>query len=109
MEKENKQTVEAKLDKKSVDPTTSVGEKKKIIRRRFKGVVVSNRMTKTVTVKIDRFKLHPVYGKRYRATTKLKAHDEKEQFKIGDPIEIVECRPMSKDKKWRVVYKKETK
>ena len=83
-----------------------MSEDKKTIQRKFKGEVVSDKMNKTVVVRVDRFKLHPTYKKRYRISKNYKAHDPKEQYKIGDSIEIVECRPFSKDKKHRVVYSK---
>ncbi len=77
---------------------------KKTIQRKFKGQVVSDKMDKTVVVRVDHFKLHPRYQKRYRVSQKYKAHDPKNQYKLGDMVEIVECRPLSKDKKWRVIY-----
>ena len=80
-------------------------EEKKTIQRKFKGEVVSDKMEKTVVVRVDHFKLHPRYKKRYRVSKRYKAHDPKGQYKMGDVVEIVECRPISKDKKWRVIYK----
>jgi len=74
------------------------------ILRKFKGIVVSDKMTKTIVVKVDAFKMHQKLKKRYRVSTKYKVHDEKGQFKTGDKVDFVECRPLSKDKKWRVVY-----
>lgn len=76
---------------------------KKIVQRRFKGVVVSNKMTKTLVIRVDYFALHPQYGKRYRVSKKYKVHDETGKYKIGDQVEFVECRPISKDKKWRIL------
>lgn len=76
---------------------------KRVIRRRLKGVVVSDKMDKTVVVRVDRTKLHPKYKKRYRVSRKFKAHDPQNQYTIGDAVEIVECRPLSRDKRWRVV------
>lgn len=73
--------------------------------RKFKGEVVSDKMSKTIVVRVDNFKMHPKYKKRYCVSRKYKVHDEKGQFKIGDIVEFVECRPLSKDKKWRVIYK----
>lgn len=72
-------------------------------RRTIEGTVVSDRMDKTVVVEIARSIRHPLYGKVMRRTTKLKAHDEGNQCGIGDQVLITECRPLSKDKKWRVV------
>ncbi len=76
---------------------------KKVIRRKFKGEAVSDKMDKTIVVRVDYFKMHPQYKKRYRVSKKFKVHDPKKQYKIGDLVEFVECRPISKDKKWRVI------
>jgi len=70
--------------------------------RLFKGVIVSDKMDKTVTVLVNRYKKHPKYKKRYKISKKYKAHDEKNEFKIGDKVVIQETRPISKDKKWIV-------
>ena len=67
------------------------------------GQVVSDKMEKTVVVSIERRVEHPVYGKMVRRTTKLKAHDEQNEAKTGDTVRIMETRPLSKDKRWRVV------
>jgi small subunit ribosomal protein S17 len=67
------------------------------------GQVVSDKMMKTVVVSIERRVEHPVYGKMVRRTTKLKAHDEQNEAKTGDTVRIMETRPLSKDKRWRVV------
>ena len=67
------------------------------------GMVVSDKMEKTVVVSIERRVQHPVYGKMIRRTKKLKAHDEQNDAKTGDTVRIMETRPMSKDKRWRVV------
>jgi small subunit ribosomal protein S17 len=67
------------------------------------GMVVSDKMQKTVVVSIERRVQHPVYGKMVRRTKKLKAHDEENQAKTGDTVRIMETRPLSKDKRWRVV------
>ena len=64
-------------------------------------------MDKTVVVMVERVKEHPIYRKKYKVTTKFKAHDEKNSCQIGDLVEIVESRPISKDKRW-VVDKKVT-
>ena len=60
-------------------------------------------MEKTVVVKIERLKEHPKYRKRYRIFDKYKAHDERNECQIGDEVTIEECRPLSKEKKWRVI------
>jgi small subunit ribosomal protein S17 len=67
------------------------------------GKVVSDKMEKTVVVSIERRVQHPVYGKMVRRTKRLKAHDENNDAKTGDTVRIMETRPMSKDKRWRVV------
>ena len=67
------------------------------------GVVVSDKMQKTVVVSIARRMAHPVYGKLLTRTTHLKAHDEQNAAKTGDTVRIAETRPLSKDKRWRVV------
>mgnify|MGYP000956881519 FL=1 len=66
------------------------------------GTVVSNKMDKTVVVAIETFVTHPLYKKQIRKTTKFKAHDEENACGIGDVIRIMETRPLSKDKRWRV-------
>ena len=66
------------------------------------GIVVSDKMDKTVVVKIDRLKMHPIYRKKYKVSKKYKAHDEKNEFKIGDKVRIIEVKPISKEKKWVV-------
>lgn len=71
--------------------------------RTFIGTVVSAGMQKTVTVRVDRMKLHPKYQKRYRVSKKFHVHDEKGAAKIGDSVAFVECRPLSKTKRWRLV------
>ncbi|MBM4195227.1 MAG: 30S ribosomal protein S17 [Gemmatimonadetes bacterium] len=67
------------------------------------GVVKSDKMQKTVVVAIERRVPHPVYGKMVTRTTHLKAHDEQNSAKAGDTVRIMETRPLSKDKRWRVV------
>ena len=67
------------------------------------GLVVSDKMEKTVVVAIGRRVAHPVYGKMVTRTKRLKAHDEENSAKVGDTVRIVETRPLSKDKRWRVV------
>ncbi len=67
------------------------------------GKVVSNKMQKTITVTVDRKVKHPIYGKFVNKTTKFKAHDETNAAGIGDTVRIMETRPLSKDKRWRLV------
>ena len=77
-------------------------EEKKLNTKTLKGVVVSDKMDKTVVVSVSRFVEHPLYGKFYKISKKYKAHDEDNKYKIGDTVEIVETRPISKDKKYKV-------
>lgn len=72
-------------------------------RRRFRGVVVSDKGDKTIVVKIKTVKKHPKYHKRYVVSRKYKVHDEKNQYQVGDEVSFVECRPLSRDKRWRVM------
>jgi small subunit ribosomal protein S17 len=67
------------------------------------GKVTSNKMQKTITVAVDRKVKHPIYGKFVNRTTKFKAHDEQNTAGIGDTVRIMETRPMSKDKRWRLI------
>ncbi len=72
-------------------------------KRRLKGIVVSDKMTKTIVVKVTQMKMHSKYKKQYKLGKKYKVHDEKEQAKVGDTVIFEECRPLSKDKKWRLI------
>ena len=69
----------------------------------LKGIVISDKMDKTVVVSVSRFVKHPLYGKFYKVSKKYKAHDESNKYKVGDSVEIVETRPISKDKRFSVV------
>lgn len=73
---------------------------KKTNKRTLKGVVVSDKMDKTVVVLVERLKQHPRYKKRYKVHKKYKAHDPENKYKIGNKVVIQESRPISKDKKW---------
>ncbi|MBT7497587.1 30S ribosomal protein S17 [Candidatus Woesearchaeota archaeon] len=77
----------------------------KTINRSFTGVVVSTKMDKTVTVLIERTVKHKKYLKQYTVSKKFKAHDEKNEYKVGDKVLMEECRPISKDKRWRIIKK----
>ena len=70
--------------------------------KKFAGVVVSDKMKKTVVVKVQRIKKHPLYGKYIRISKKYKAHDENSEYKEGDKVLIQETRPISKDKRFKV-------
>ncbi|HET6760779.1 MAG TPA: 30S ribosomal protein S17 [Gemmatimonadaceae bacterium] len=87
----------AELAKSGSETTERTSRKTRI------GMVVSDKMQKTVVVSIERRVQHPVYGKMVRRTKKLKAHDEQNEAKTGDTVRIMETRPLSKDKRWRVV------
>ncbi|HPA25661.1 MAG TPA: 30S ribosomal protein S17 [bacterium] len=69
----------------------------------FTGVVVSDKMDKTIVVKVNRTKINTRYQKRYTVSKKYKVHDPENKHKIGDKVNFVECRPISKDKKWSVI------
>lgn len=69
----------------------------------LKGVVVGDKMNKTIVVSVSRFVKHPKYGKFYKISKKYKAHDEDNKYKVGDSVSIMETRPISKDKKFTVV------
>jgi small subunit ribosomal protein S17 len=73
------------------------------LRKTRTGVVSSNKMDKTVTVAVERKVKHPIYGKFVKKTTKFHAHDEKNECSIGDVVKIMETRPLSKTKRWRLV------
>ncbi|RMD58940.1 30S ribosomal protein S17 [Candidatus Parcubacteria bacterium] len=90
-------------DKKS-QTQTQTSTNRPAIRRVFKGVVVSDKMDKTIVVKVERVKVHPKYKKRFVVSKRYKVHDEKNQFRTGDEVQFAECRPLSKEKRWRVLY-----
>ena len=69
----------------------------------LKGIIVSDKMDKTVVVSVSRFVKHPLYGKFYKVSKKYKAHDENNESKIGDKVKIMETRPISRDKHFKVI------
>ena len=73
------------------------------LRKQRTGKVVSNKMDKTIVVAIENHVKHPLYNKIVKKTYKLKAHDEKNECNIGDTVKVMETRPLSKDKRWRLV------
>ncbi len=73
------------------------------LRKTRTGVVSSNKMDKTIVVKVERKIKHPLYGKFLKKTTSFHAHDEKNECSIGDTVKIMESRPLSKTKRWRLV------
>ena len=74
-----------------------------IKQRSFEGVVTSDKMDTTVVVVVERLKMHPIYKKQYKVSQKYKIHDEKNEAKVGNLIRFEECRPFSKDKRWRLI------
>jgi len=72
-------------------------------KKEFVGIVVSDKMEKTIVVSVDSKTLHPLYKKYVMRTKKLKAHDEKNDAKIGDRVRVIESRPLSKEKCWKLV------
>ena len=85
-------------------PTTAVVDDDTRARRKMRvGVVVADKSAKTVTVKVERRMQHPLYGKGVSRTKKVHAHDENNEYKTGDTVRIMETRPLSKTKRWRVV------
>ena len=73
------------------------------LRKSMIGTVVSDKMDKTIVVAVEDSVAHPIYKKTVKRTYKLKAHDESNECKVGDRVEVMETRPLSKDKRWRVV------
>jgi small subunit ribosomal protein S17 len=73
--------------------------------RVLSGKIVSDKMDKTVVVAVERLKTHPLYKKQYKTTAKFKAHDENNEYKVGDVVEITETRPLSKTKKFTITKK----
>lgn len=80
-------------------------EAKKIIKntRRLSGLVVGDKMDKTIVVLVIRIKMHPKYKKQYKVSKKYKVHDEKNEAKVGQKVIFEACRPLSKDKRWRLI------
>ncbi|MCX7983578.1 MAG: 30S ribosomal protein S17 [Bacteroidetes bacterium] len=85
------------------ESTTVIAEQKRGQRKVRIGKVVSNKMQKSIVVAIERQVAHPIYKKYYKQTTKLMAHDEKQEAGVGDIVKIMEVRPLSKRKRWRLV------
>jgi small subunit ribosomal protein S17 len=76
-------------------------------KKRLRGIIVSDKMRKTVVVEVERIKVHPKYKKRFKVHKRYKVHYEptldKERYKVGDEVVIEECRPISRDKRWKVI------
>ncbi len=79
------------------------------MKRKLEGIIISDKMNKTRVIAITRLKKHPRYKKYYKVTRKFKAHDEKNEYKTGDKVVIEEIRPLSKEKRWRIIEKIENK
>ena len=77
--------------------------KAKTGKKEFVGIVRSDKMMKTIVVAIETLKLHPLYKKYVKRVKKVKAHDERNEAKIGDRVRVIECRPLSKEKCWKLV------
>jgi len=82
---------------------TTTSAENRNLRKTKTGVVSSNKMDKTITVKVERKVKHPLYGKFVKKSTSFHAHDEKNECSIGDLVKIMETRPLSKSKRWRLV------
>jgi small subunit ribosomal protein S17 len=78
-------------------------ELKRKLRKQRTGIVTSDKMDKTITISVERRVKHPIYGKFVKSTKKFKAHDENNECKSGDTVKIMETRPLSKTKRWRLV------
>ena len=91
------------METTTAETTTPETSLDRNLRKTRIGVVSSNKMDKTITVKVERKIKHPLYGKFLKKTTSFHAHDEKNECSIGDTVKIMESRPMSKTKRWRLV------
>lgn len=80
-------------------------ENKQIQKRKLRGVVVSDKMAKTAVVSVIHQRKHPKYLKYYKVTNRFKAHDENKEYKVGDKVVIEETRPISKEKRWKIIGK----
>lgn len=96
----------AKTEKKPDAPKADAKLSPNKTRKKLSGVVVSDKMDKTIVVDVSRFVAHKKYGKYYKINKRYKAHDENNAHKVGDKVIIEECRPMSKDKHFRVISAK---
>ena len=92
----------AKKTAPRVAPAVEEAKKPAIIKK-FKGVVVSSKGDKTIVVNVETVKVHPKYKKRYVVSRHYKVHDEKNEYREGDQVTFIECRPLSRDKRWRAV------
>lgn len=88
---------------------TQTESRKQVIRRKLTGEVVSDKANKTVVVRVEVLKSHPLYKKRFKVSNKYMAHDAENTFKIGDTVTIEQCRPFSSKKRWRVLLENSKK
>lgn len=87
-----------------MDPVRKLQENNKSkIKRRLRGVIVSDKMNKTRVVEVERLKRHPRYHKYFKVTRRFKAHDENNAYKVGDSVVVEETRPLSKEKRWKII------
>ena len=91
------------MSEKAADMSTSTETATRGFRKTFQGLVISDKMDKTVVVAVEDRVKHALYGKVLRRTSKLKAHDEQNQCGVGDRVRIMETRPLSATKRWRIV------
>jgi small subunit ribosomal protein S17 len=89
-----------KKEEKKNQPKDEAGEN---LKKKIAGTIVSDKMDKTIVVAVESFKTHPKYLKKYKSTKKYKVHDEENKYKIGDKVEFVSSKPISKDKKFIVL------
>lgn len=87
------------------DKSETAGQAKQTRKRQLEGIVVSDKMKKTAVVRVDGLKMHKKYKKYFKTSKKFKAHDENNDYHIGDKVIIEETRPISKDKCWRIIGK----
>lgn len=80
-----------------------MSDEQRAMRKTRLGRVVSDKMEKTVVVAVEEISAHPLYKRRIRSTKTLKAHDEENQAKVGDTVRVMETRPLSREKRWRVI------
>lgn len=92
------------MDKELNPQDKELLKNKEVKKKKFNGVVVSDSMDKTIVVRVDRVKNHPKYKKQYHVAKKFKVHDPQNKYHKGEKVEFVECRPISKDKRWKVIY-----
>ena len=91
------------MEEQELAPGADVKSRAKRGKKEFVGIVKSDKMMKTIVVAVETLKLHPLYKKYVKRVKKVKAHDEKNDAKIGDRVRVIECRPLSREKRWKLV------